>query len=83
MATALLLLVGRFTFSGHGVSWPGTYEAFAHIWVGITITLSWVYRGTELGYLSLGLLVLLTTVETAVFFYGVHTGKFKLWKDQP
>jgi hypothetical protein len=26
--------LGRFLVPGHNLSWPGTYEAFAHIWCG-------------------------------------------------
>jgi hypothetical protein len=30
----LLCAVGRFLIPGHALSLPGTYEAFAHLWVG-------------------------------------------------
>lgn len=29
----------RFLIPGHELSWVGTYEAFAHIWVGMLIAL--------------------------------------------
>jgi hypothetical protein len=34
---SVLFGLGRFFIQGHDVSWPGTYEAFAHIWVGILL----------------------------------------------
>jgi hypothetical protein len=37
--SSLLIALGRFTVPGHELSWAGTYEAFAHIWVGILLTL--------------------------------------------
>lgn len=36
---SVLVAGGRFAVPGHGVSWPGTYEAVAHIWVGVLICL--------------------------------------------
>ena len=27
--------IGRFFIPGHALSWAGTYEAMAHIWVGV------------------------------------------------
>ena len=32
----------RFTVPGHGFSWPGSYEALAHIWCGMLI--AWALR---------------------------------------
>lgn len=83
LSSAALVLAGRFTISGHGLSWPGTYEALAHVWVGVAGTLAWVYWGTEVGYTSLGLLLFLTAVETALFLHSVYRGDFKLWKEGP
>jgi hypothetical protein len=34
IASAMIVGLGRITVPGHGLSWPGTYEAFAHIWIG-------------------------------------------------
>jgi len=36
----LLVGVGRLTVPGHSLSWAGTYEAFAHIWIGVLICLA-------------------------------------------
>ncbi len=33
--------VGRFLVPGHDLSWPGAYEAGAHVWVGVA-GLLWV-----------------------------------------
>lgn len=37
LAISLLVTVGRFFVPGHGLTWAGTYEAFAHLWVGYLI----------------------------------------------
>ena len=37
---SLLIAVGRFLIPGHELSLPGTYEASAHIWVGVLMTLA-------------------------------------------
>ena len=34
---SLLCGIGRFFIPGHDLSLPGTYEAFAHIWVGFLL----------------------------------------------
>jgi hypothetical protein len=56
----------RLTVPGHGLTgWPGAYEAFAHIWVGILIgaaVLCKPYRR-----MSLTLLGALTTLELIKF----------------
>lgn len=38
----LSVVVGavRFFIPGHDLSWPGTYEALAHIWVGVLSALA-------------------------------------------
>lgn len=36
-AGSVLIALGRFTVSGHGLSWPGTYEALAHLWCGFLV----------------------------------------------
>lgn len=38
---AVAVAVGRWFVPGHGLSWPGTYEALAHIWAGIMLALIW------------------------------------------
>lgn len=35
-----LVAIGRFTVPGHGLSYAGSYEAVAHIWVGALIVLA-------------------------------------------
>lgn len=38
---SLLVAIGRFTIPGHPLTgWPGTYEAFAHIWMGFLIAVA-------------------------------------------
>ena len=57
--------VGRFLVPGHGVSIAGTYEAFAHIWVGVLIALA---LRRDLRALALGALGAITAIETVKFF---------------
>jgi hypothetical protein len=48
--TCLLFVAGRFAVPGHGLSWPGTYEALAHIWVGAVLAAWWFDRRNWLAY---------------------------------
>lgn len=69
---ALLVLVGsvavafgRFTVPGHGLSYAGTYEAFAHMWVGALIVLA--FR-KDVRTAALSWLGAITALETVMFF---------------
>lgn len=64
----------RFTVPGHGLSWPGTYEAFAHIWVGVLIGFGLRGKSIEEGLTvfserekAWALLTCLTLLEIVVF----------------
>ena len=46
--------VGRFLVPGHPLSLPGSYEAGAHIWVGVLIAMSVLCWDRELGKLATG-----------------------------
>lgn len=37
---SMLIALGRFTVPGHGLTYAGGYEAFAHIWVGVLLVLA-------------------------------------------
>ena len=50
---SVLVGLGRFTVPGHGLSWPGTYEAFAHIWVGVLLCLGFVGNHRKLAWVAL------------------------------
>jgi hypothetical protein len=67
LVTASLVGFGRFHVPGHDLSLAGTYEAFAHIWIGIALTLAVVYWHSFAGKLSAVLLVGLTVLETVMF----------------
>lgn len=43
LVACLFTGVGRFFVPGHGLSWPGTYEAFAHLFIGGMIV-AWCYE---------------------------------------
>lgn len=62
LLTSIAVGLLRFTVPGHGFSWPGTYEAFAHIWVGVLLVLSF-----QRAYWALPMLVILTLLETVCF----------------
>jgi uncharacterized membrane protein YfcA len=67
IAATLFFAAGRFFVPGHAPSWPGTYEAAAHIWVGALIG-AWVAdRDVRSSRWCLVLAVLLTAVETVAF----------------
>jgi hypothetical protein len=61
---SVLVGLGRATVPGHGPSWPGTYEALAHIWVGYLLGLVALGRCRRL---ALACLVVLTVLETVAF----------------
>lgn len=64
---SVLVGAGRFTVPGHGASWPGTYEALAHVWVGVLIALACVRPSIRV--LCIVLLGLITSLETFMFFH--------------
>jgi hypothetical protein len=56
----------RLTVPGHGLTgWPGTYEAFAHIWIGFLVGAASFYK--PLRTLAFILLAALTALETIMF----------------
>jgi hypothetical protein len=63
MSVAVAVL--RFAIPGHGLSWPGTYEAFAHIWIGFLFgVVAFVpYQRS----LAVVLLLSTTALETVMF----------------
>lgn len=50
---SVLVAAGRFAVPGHGVSWPGSYEAVAHIWVGILICLGFTGNHRKAAWIAL------------------------------
>jgi len=56
--------LGRFTIPGHALSYAGTYEAFAHIWVGVLVMLSFDARWRPLAPVALGVI---TALEAFMF----------------
>lgn len=67
LATAAVI-GGRFLIPGHGLSWPGTYEAFAHIYVGVMFAVAFDRRNIASARIGCGLLLLLATaIETVMF----------------
>ncbi len=68
LISALLIVVGRFTVPSHGLSWPGSYEAIAHIWVGILCAGIYYEWGTTNAWWIAGVLILTTAFETLMFF---------------
>ncbi len=55
----------RGSVPGHGLSYAGAYEAFAHIWVGMLIGFIFIpkVRGV-----AIGALLIVTAVEAVAFF---------------
>jgi hypothetical protein len=65
VVSTVLVVAGRFCIPGHGLSLAGTYEALAHIWVGLMIAVAYYERENRI--LAVVLLVVATVIETAVF----------------
>ena len=65
LLVSTLIAIGRFTVPGHGPSWPGTYEAFAHIWVGALLVLA-IQRSSN-RWNAILCLVAITVLEVVMF----------------
>jgi len=51
---------------GHALSWAGTYEAFAHIWIGFLLAL-WIFE-KEYRRFAWVSFAAITAIETVMFF---------------
>lgn len=60
--TSALVGIGRFLIPGHALTWPGTYESMAHIWVGVLLCLSF-----QKNRFAIAAVVLLTFLEILKF----------------
>lgn len=58
---------GRFTITGRPLSWVGTYEAFAHIWVGFVAGVVALAPTEPLRAEAVVLLLILTVLEVIMF----------------
>ena len=63
---SLLTCLGRFIVPGHHLSWDGTYEAFAHIWVGFLLAVA-ILKPNHREF-AVWLLVIITVLEVVMFF---------------
>lgn len=54
--------------AGHGLSWPGSYEAFAHIWTGAMLG-AWWFDGQAKYLWAVGLL---TALEIVMYLVQVR-----------
>jgi hypothetical protein len=59
---SLIVGFGRFTVPGHDLSYAGTYEAVAHIWVGMLLMWCFYGRDRALALVSLSAITILETV---------------------
>lgn len=62
----ILFALGRFTIPGHALTgWPGLYEAFAHIWIGVLIgAIFWTGHKKSAAIQ----LIAITNLEIVMFF---------------
>ena len=67
----LLVGIGRFLIPGHHVSLAGTYEALAHIWIGVLATIAIMKLERDWRILCWGMLAVITILEGFMF---VHQG---------
>lgn len=70
VAISVLIGVGRFLIPGHNLSWAGTYEAFAHIWIGALLVFCFQHDFNRPSRRALAWysLVILTVLESVMFF---------------
>lgn len=62
---SVAVAVGRFLVPGHGLSWPGSYEAFAHLWVGFLFGVL-AFRPVDRWFVA-AVLFAITVLETVLF----------------
>lgn len=62
---SVLVALGRFFVPGHGLSWPGTYEAFAHLWCGFLLGVV-AFRPNGRWFAAI-VLCTITVLETVAF----------------
>jgi len=62
--STVLVIIGRALVPGHGLTLAGSYEAFAHIWVGFLLALA--VSGPEM-FLSIWCLCIATGFEVVAF----------------
>jgi hypothetical protein len=65
IAISIVVAIGRFTVPGHGLSYPGTYEAFAHIFVGFLFAVAWLRK--DLRWLAIMLVTAISLLELIAF----------------
>lgn len=62
VAVSALVGLGRFLIPGHDLSWPGTYEAMAHIWVGVLLVFCFQAKFRVWAIISLAVITILEVV---------------------
>lgn len=70
-AVSVVITLGRLTVPWHGPSWPGTFEALAHLWCGVLIGIIVISIAMKIRWwrLPLILLVAITTFEGIAFVH--------------
>lgn len=68
LIVSVIVALGRFTVPGHGLSYPLTYEAFAHIFVGALIAIAVLRKDIRRQVILL--LVAISTLELVMFLIG-------------
>lgn len=76
IVVSVLVGLGRFLIPGHNLSWAGTYEAFAHIWVGALLVFVFernppspiIDITTERRQWAIVSLVAITVIEGVMFY---------------
>lgn len=61
------IAIGRLLIPGHDVSWPGTYEALAHIFVGMLLYACFTEPEKHVRRFALWCLVAITVLEVVMF----------------
>lgn len=69
IAGSVLVALGRLTIPGHALTgWPGFYEAFSHIWIGVLLAFVIFERGSKQAAAWV-LIMALTALEVVMFLH--------------
>lgn len=63
VAVSIVIALGRFTVPGHTLSYAGSYEAIAHIWVGMLL----VWCNAQPRWVAIGCVCGITALEVVIF----------------
>ena len=72
IATTAAVCAGRMLVPGHGLTWAGSYEAAAHIWVGWVAAVVYFRWKTGEGRIAFLLLIAASLLELFMFLARLY-----------